>query len=198
MGFAANTPAIHQSLSWDCSATALAWLLTALGRPTSETDAIGLLGSSINPAVGLTDASGAPLAAVLQSQGFSASNGSVGYDDVLGMASSGTPLCIGGIAYNHWTGVRGADGDDLLLANPAPGWHGIGDRMTRGDFAAQGPFYAVYVSGQTATAGAAAPAGTAPAGPSLTIPSFGGVVAWVQANPIPAAAIAAAFILLTR
>ena len=201
MGFAASTPAIRQTLTWDCSAASLAWLLDALGRPTSEQDAIGLLGGSINTAVGLTDASGAPLAGVLQSQGFSASNGGVGYDDVLGMASSGTPLAIGGIAFNHWTGVRGADGDDLLLANPAPGWMGVGDRMSRGQFAALGPFSAVWVSGMTASDGGVAapsPGVTASPSPGVTIPSLGGIIPWVQQNPLVAAGIAAAFILLTR
>ena len=201
MGFAANTPAVHQSLAWDCSAASLAWLLTALGNPTGEQDAISLLNGSINAAVGLTDASGAPLASVLQSQGFAASNGGVGYGDVQGMAMTGTPLAIGGIAYNHWTGVRGADGDDLLLANPAPGWKSVGDRMSRDQFAVLGPFYAVWVSGVSAVpSGGGGSAVSVPiaGSPGVALPSLTGVVAWVQANPLAAAAIAAAFILLTR
>jgi hypothetical protein len=202
MGFAPDTPAIRQTLTWDCSAASLAWVLDALGRPTSESDAIGMLNGNINAAVGLTDASGAPLTGVLQSQGFDASNGSVSYDDVLGMASSSTPMAMGGRAFNHWVGVRGADGDDLLLANPAPGWMSVGDRMTRNDFARLGPFSAVWVNGVNGTipASGGPPSGgdgTPVSTPTpLTLPTFDTIVAWTKANPLMAAGIAAAVYLL--
>jgi hypothetical protein len=195
MGFAAGTPAVRQQQNWDCSAASLAWLLDSLGRPTSEGDAIGLLGSNINPAVGLTDATGAPLAAVLQNQGFSATNAAVGYDDVLGMAQAGTPLAIGGINYNHWTGVRGADGDDLLLANPAPGWMGVGDRMSRGQFAGLGPFYAVWIPGISAASGAGGGLGFGTGSPGAP-PGLGGITAWAAQNPWLVLAAGAAAVLL--
>jgi hypothetical protein len=52
---------------------------------------------------------------------------------------------MGGAAFYHWVGVRGRDADTLLLANPGPGWRGIHQTLTRAEFAALGPFAAVWV-----------------------------------------------------
>lgn len=107
-----------------------------------------------NPAVGCTDASGAGLAAWVNQEygeyGYVASNlMGVSFDEVaLEAGSMIHPLAMGGASWGHWTGVRNYDAstDRLELANPAPGWHEVYDTMSRGQFAAQGPFNLVRVT----------------------------------------------------
>lgn len=187
MGFAASTPAVGQTKTWDCSAASLAWLLDSIGTPTSEDDAIGLLGSGVDAAVGLKDASGGGVVAALASKGIAASNGSISFDDACGRAGD-MPLMIGGIAFDHWTGVRGCDGSSLQLANPSPGWMGVGDQLSKAQFGALGPFYGVWLPGYGVGTGSTP---TAPGG----APGHAQSVLDVP-GPILVAAVAAAVVLL--
>jgi hypothetical protein len=57
------------------------------------------------------------------------------------------PVLIGGRRWNHWSPVRDYDPTRgvLLLANPADGWGGVGQTMTKAQFTALGPYSAVRV-----------------------------------------------------
>lgn len=186
MGFAASTVAVVQSKTWDCSAASLAWLLNSIGRQTSEDDAIGLLGPSrVNAASGLLDATGGGVTAALAQIGLSAQNGPLDFGTACGLAGS-VPLMVGGVGWDHWTGVRGCDGSSLQLANPSPGWMGVGDQLGRDRYAALGPFYGVWLPGYGA-------GGTSAPGPSVDpLQAISGLPAWV----LVAAAAAAVMLLV--
>lgn len=185
MGFAASTAAVRQSKTWDCSAASLAWVLDSIGQPSSEDDAIALLGPGrVNAASGLLDASGSGVVAALAERGIGATNGSLDFDSACSLAGS-VPLMVGGIAWDHWAGVRGCDGSSLQLANPAPGWMGVGDQMGRDQFGGLGPFYGVWLPGYGPSVAAD---GTAPVGPVQVTPQVPAVILW--------AAVVAAVLLL--
>jgi hypothetical protein len=143
--FDPETPAVFQTGAWQCSAASTAWVLQSLGYSHSQDDVVALLGPEhISPALGLHFGDGRALVALLQSNGLVADNAPVSFEDVLAKAGQ-RPLAIGGAAFYHWVGVRGREGDTLLLANPGPGWRGIQQRLTRTEFEALGPFVAVWV-----------------------------------------------------
>jgi hypothetical protein len=151
-----TTPAIAQNDPYSCSATAARWAMTAYGRhPTEQWFESTMLADGImSTDLGLLDASGAGLAAWLTEQygefGFVAhSNGRVSFDDAKSVAGQ-APVLIGGRAWGHWSGVRGYDPstDTLQLANPADGWMGVGQSMSRQQFDALGSFSMVVVTWQ--------------------------------------------------
>lgn len=145
-------PVELQDYPWDCAAASLAWALQAAGLPWSEQQVIAGLGPTrISPTLGLLDASGAGLVEFLAEIGVSAENNpNASYDDVVAAAGY-QPMVIGGRTWNHWSGVRmggiAAGLDPLVgiaLANPAPGWMGVGQAMTPETFDWLGPFSAVW------------------------------------------------------
>jgi hypothetical protein len=143
--FDPTTPTVFQTGPWQCSAASTAWVLRSLGHAHLQDDVVALLGPGhINAELGLLFGDGRGLAALLRAVGLTAAHGPVGFDDVLAMAGR-RPVAMGGAAFYHWVGVRGRDGDTLLLANPGPGWRGIQQTLTRAEFAALGPFAAVWV-----------------------------------------------------
>jgi hypothetical protein len=143
--FHAGTPTVLQTGPWQCSAASTAWVLQSMGYPHSQDEVVRLLGpGQIDADVGLHFGDGRGLVALLQRLGLAARNASVSFDDVLAMAGL-RPVAMGGAAFYHWVGVRGRDAETLLLANPGPGWRGIHQRLTRAEFAALGPFSAVWV-----------------------------------------------------
>jgi len=172
--------AVPQSGDWQCSAAATAWLLGALGKPTTQDDVVASLGPGrIDPNVGLHDASGAGLAAVLDATyGVAAANGPLAsFDDALGLAAAG-PYLLGGAAWDHWTGVRGsADGQALDLANPSPGYRGVASSLSRDQFARLGPFSAVWPT-DVAAADAPASSTTETGPPGWTIIVAGLAALW--------------------
>lgn len=144
-------PAFAQNDDWSCSCTAVRWSLWAYGRePTEQYVESSMLSQGIvTTQFGLMDATGGELAAWLRAEygpaeygGYDASNDpSVTFEDVAAEAVRlEHPLVMGGRTWCHWTGVRGADGNSLLLANPAVGWMGVGQRMSREQFQYLGPF----------------------------------------------------------
>jgi hypothetical protein len=153
-----DEPARLQENDWSCSQDAAEWALWAWGRTPDDDWMEGSMMAAgvIDPSVGLTDASGAGLAAWLNAEygspeyGFLASNADpVSFDQVAAEAAEGKhPLMIGGRAWGHWSGCSGyaADQDVLILKNPAPGWKGVGDTMSRGQFASLGPFSMVRLT----------------------------------------------------
>lgn len=156
----ANEPTHPQDKSFDCSQDSLEWALHALGRKPADNwmEPTMIAEGVMSEANGLEDASGAGLAAFVGRHwgefGFYANNeGAVSFDDV---ANEGTgpsvngkayPLLIGGRAWGHWSGVRGYDAARgvLLLANPSDGYKGVGQVMSRAQWANLGPFSMVRV-----------------------------------------------------
>ena len=74
------------------------------------------------------------------------------FDDIRAVAGR-SPVLIGGRrwgAEGHWSGVRGYDAvrDVLLLANPADGYGGIHQTMSRQELAQRGPFSLVVLTHQ--------------------------------------------------
>jgi len=154
-------PAHAQEESFDCSQESLEWSLWAWGRTTSDD---WLESTMINEGVmsrglGLMDASGAGLAAFVRRQfgelGYESNNSaSVSFQDLAAEFAPGCPYPglvglrnWGGPSLGHWTGLRGysPDRDVLLLANPADGFGGIHQEMSRLQFAARGPASLVRV-----------------------------------------------------
>lgn len=153
-----DEPAIAQNDAWSCAPTSTRWALTAVGRHPAEgwMEAQMISDGVVSIAQGLLDASGRQLAAWITKEygefGYYANNESRGISfDALAaefMAPANPyPGLIGGSTWNHWSGLRSYDPQRgvLLLANPAEGWHGVGQTMSRQQFAALGPFSLVRV-----------------------------------------------------
>jgi hypothetical protein len=143
-----DEPMYPQTLSWSCSACALAWLNRALGidHATDESSAIEYIGSPehINATYGLMDGSGGRLVQCLREQGAPAFNGWLSWLDTYDLATR-WPLLIGGVNWNHWVGVRYGDSGTLKLANSAPGWGGVDQVLEEEDWHIFGPFAVVPV-----------------------------------------------------
>ena len=141
-----------QDVAWDCAACSTAWCLRTVGFTHTEADVIAGLGPSrISPTYGLLDASGAGLVEYLEEIGVHASNNAAAsFDDVVAAAGY-QPMCVGGRTWAHWVAVRmggpatGRSADlPLLLMNPAPGYMGVFQVLSRQDFDRLGPFSAVW------------------------------------------------------
>lgn len=177
-----DEPAIAQDDDWSCAPTSLRWALTALGRKPGPTYIENLLlkDGLVTKEAGLLDASGAQLAAWIGKPGtaYYGEDGFYGQNEASisfewaaheGAPPSGAghayPVLIGGRAWNHWSALRDYDPQRqvLLLANPADGWKGVSQTMSRQQFAALGPFSAVRVLHPDLL-------GVAPAPPPLPVP----------------------------
>lgn len=156
MTYDLSTPAVLQTDPWSCSVASTAWALHSIGRPVDYRDledtfiARGLA----NPAYGLLVGSGAYLQAFLENEyGLfveRASDGSAMLWGWLQQRAGRGPILLGGHAWNHWSGVRDGDGTTTLrLANPAPGWEGVGEVMDYGEYQRWGPWAALYIAGGT-------------------------------------------------
>jgi len=137
-----------QYYDWTCSACSLDWVKVARGlAPVSDryktTMEIGYT-ANISPAVGLHDASGAALRAVLRDYGQESEQGWLGFDDVYQLVQ-GTTGMMSGAAWYHWVGLRGIYGNSIRVANSAPGYKGIYDVLSRGDFERLGGFSVVWL-----------------------------------------------------
>lgn len=186
-------PAHLQEHDWDCSQESLEWCLWAYGRTPDDSWMEQSLqaGGYVNPAVGCTDRTGAGLARWLNDEygeyGYVASNTvGVSFDDVMNEARTHLhPVAMGGEAFYHWVGVRGYDPmlDRLLLANPAPGWMGCYQTMTRQQFADLGSFNLVRLTHPAAETGGAA--ARLPAG--IDVSSHQGYVDWAAVRNAGAA-----------
>jgi hypothetical protein len=145
-------PTELQDVPWDCAAASLTWALNTIGRGVTEADVVSGLGPSrISPTYGLLDASGAGIVSYLAEIGIGAANNpSASWDDILAAAGS-QPMIMGGRYWCHWTGVRIGGPEQwsvgerfLALANPAPGWMGVGQTLNQEVFENLGPFSAVW------------------------------------------------------
>lgn len=159
--FDPNTPPIAQDDKWSCAPTSLRWALTALGRKPGPNYIEDLLvrDGTVSMDRGLLDASGAQLAAWIGrtgpeyygGDGFYGNNEpSISFDWAAAEGDHAYPVLAGGRRFGsegHWVVVRGYNSmaGELLLMNPAPGYDGIGQTLTREQFDARGPWSAVRV-----------------------------------------------------
>lgn len=165
-----------QENDWDCSCESIEWCLYAWGRAPDDNwiENSMIAAGVVDPAIGCMDKSGAGLAAWLNTEygefGYVASNDpSVSFDDVAAEAGLYRhPLAMSGGAWYHWSGVRGYDAasDVIILANPAPGYQGVGQTMNRGQWAALGPWSMVRLTHPAAE-------GQAPSEPSEPALDYG-------------------------
>lgn len=151
--FDPNTPDEKQRQPWTCAIRSTMWLLKSIGIDVTPDEAQDAMSPRyVNSDVGLLDASGAGIVAVLRDRwGVKATAyPSLTFDQALEMAGR-QPLAIGGRNWGgpgmgHWSAVRAATDDRLILANPA----GTGPRfgqaaLTRQDWTRMGPFSGVAV-----------------------------------------------------
>lgn len=152
-----SEPPHPQESDWDCSQDSAEWALWSVGRRPSNAwmEQTMIAEGVATPSLGLLDASGAGLAAFLNrhygEDGFTSTNVSPITFDTLAAESGTYPLMIGGRKWGsggHWSGLRAYDAtrDVLLLANPAAGYVGINQEMTREQFSRLGAFSAVSLS----------------------------------------------------
>lgn len=146
--FNASEPQYPQVQNWSCSACSLAWLNRALGiqYATDEDSAIAYIGNpaNINSTYGLMDGSGTRLVQCLREQGAPALNGWWTWDQAYELAAN-MPLLLGGVAWNHWVGVRTASGGVLELANSAEAWMNVYSTLNEFQWNELGPFAVVCV-----------------------------------------------------
>jgi hypothetical protein len=146
----ADEPRVEQTDAWSCSVASTTWLLRSLGisaqYPAGMEEKM-LSAGLVSVADGLLLGNGQALGAWLRDEwGLPAMVYSpTTWAQVMAAAGNG-PVLIGGAAWNHWSGVRCPDGDDSLwLANPADGWKGVSQIMSRAQFDALGPFSMIHV-----------------------------------------------------
>ena len=150
--FDPTTPAELQRQDWTCSIRSTMWLLKSIGIAVSPDEAQDAMSPRyVNADVGLLDASGGGIVAVLRDRwGVSATAyPSLTFDQAQEMAGH-VPLAIGGRnwggpGFGHWSAVRGRYQDSLVLANPATGSRFGQASLTRQDWARMGPFSGVAV-----------------------------------------------------
>ena len=194
-----TAPVELQPDDWSCSVQSVQWLLRSLGRNPGdawlEQQIVGPLypGSIVTREHGLMDSSGKTLAAWVQEQ----------YGDEMGLkvearqnvtwqqitALAGTqPIMAGGRTYNHWVGVRGYRDGKLQLANPAPGYKGVGNELDEDEWDALGSWSLITAAPAPAGVGN----GPASTNDEDTILGLRVAIAHLVDKVIPKAAAAAA------
>lgn len=146
--FNVDTPTEIQIQDWTCSIRSTMWCLKSIGIAVTADDAQDAMSPRYcRSDVGLLDASGAGIVAVLRDRwGVAAFNRNpVSFDDVAGWAGK-YPVALGGRAWGHWTAVKGFDGERLILANPGGTGPRFGQQtLDRQQFAALGSFSVVVI-----------------------------------------------------
>lgn len=148
------TPHQNQDWDWDCSQESAEFCLRSWGRTPSDDWMEQSLQDQgvVTSQYGLMDASGSGMADWFNREygefGYVASSEpSVTFDEVAAEAASMShPLMIGGRAWCHWVGCKGYSGDVLLLANSAAGYMGVGQTLSRSQFANLGSFSLVRLT----------------------------------------------------
>ena len=139
---------VPQIAEWTCSACALDWVMrAAIIEPNYDRIwAVLEIGypANINPQYGLMDASGGALMDVYAAHGQQTRHAYLNFDQVYAAVQRTTGQMSGG-AWYHWVALRGVLGDDLWIANSAPGYKGVWDILSREDFNRLGPFSVVLL-----------------------------------------------------
>ena len=144
-----TTPPVRQTDSWSCSVAAAAWMLHSIGYQETypePMESAEIAAGLVSPQNGLEVGSGGPLADWLGAT-FDLTTGHsfpVSWDWLLCYAGM-RPIMIGSGSLYHWVAVRGTDGEMLTLANPAPGYKGLGDTMTEAEFNRWAPWACVWI-----------------------------------------------------
>ncbi len=146
--FDPTTGMAPQENAWSCSVCALDWVLraTKVAPASTRTQALNAIGypENVNETWGLMDGGGSELRRVYSSYGLKSTQGWLTFDDVYAAAGSTTGQMSGGKWY-HWVAIRGRDGNNLWIANSAPGYQGVRDSLSRDDFNRLGPFSVVLL-----------------------------------------------------
>lgn len=139
-----------QQADWTCAACSLDWVMraTELEPGYNRVRAVNEIGypEQINPQVGLTnvDGPGQALRDVYESYGQPTAQDWLNFDEAYSVASEFTGQMSGSNWY-HWVAIRGVQGNNLWIANSAPGYMGIWDVLSRYDFERLGPFNVVWL-----------------------------------------------------
>lgn len=143
-----------QLYDWTCSACSLEWVLRAtaldyVGWDTynAREQTVYQIGypHNINAVYGLMNSDGSALRAVLRdTYGQDSEQGWLGFDEVYDLAQGTTGL-MSGAQWYHWVALRGVQGNNLWIANSAPGYKGIYDVLSRYDFERLGGFSVVWL-----------------------------------------------------
>lgn len=140
---------VRQDNPWSCSCASATFMLHSIGIEESYHDLENALVAAglVSPQDGLEVGSGGPLADWLSATfGVQAHADPWIEWDWLQEHAGTCPIAIGSSSLYHWVAVRGVDGDgNLTLANPAPGYRGLGDTMTEAQFAQWAPWACVYI-----------------------------------------------------
>lgn len=138
-----------QEASWTCSACAEAWVLrsTGLDAGANEWQLVNQIGypDEINSTYGLMDAGGSSLRRVYRQYGQPTEQAWLSFDEVYDLAGKTTGQ-MSGARWYHWVALRGTQGNNLWVANSAPGYKGIYDVLTRDDFERLGGFSVVWLT----------------------------------------------------
>lgn len=155
-----NEPVHPQEHDYDCSQDSTEWAMWSWGRrPADSWMEQAMIDQGVmSKEQGLLDGSGAGLAKFVKDNysefGYDANNTpSVTFDDLaaeFAAPNNPYPGVIGGHHWGsagHWSGLRDYDAshDVLRLANPADGYMGVSQTMTRAQFNALGPFSLVRI-----------------------------------------------------
>jgi hypothetical protein len=143
-----------QLYSWTCAACSEEFVERASGHGRSGdvyanreqvVYAIGYPGN-INSQYGLMDGSGAQLQRVLlEYAGLDSEQSWLDFDQALDIYSE-TPGLMSGAAFYHWVAVRGVQGNNLWVANSAPGYKGIYDTISRADWDRLGGWSCIWLT----------------------------------------------------
>ena len=100
----------------------------------------------INPWTGLTNANGPgqALRDVYAAYNQPTSQGWLDFDSVFELVQDTTGQ-MSGTNWYHWVALRGVQGNNIWIANSAPGYKGIWDVLSRSDFNRLGPFNVVWL-----------------------------------------------------
>lgn len=153
-----NTPPVRQTASWTCSAASLAWVMNALSEPAptpgawDEWDGVNEIRrvngpAAVSPDYGLAYASGVGIEAVYVERGFVVVRQPVTWAELAYLCELGIGQ-VGGARLYHWMGLRGYNGRNFDLANPAYSWKGIADDLDAGEWNTWGQWNAVMVVGR--------------------------------------------------
>lgn len=143
-----NVPHERQNQDWVCSIRTAASMLHTIGDwiTAGELQTLMVNAGLVTPEKGLRLGDGSGLAAFLQERtGLQAHYGFMDFDWLLQHAGT-QPIGIGSGTLYHWVGVLDVLPDEVLqLNNPAAGYRGLGNTMTRDEFNQWAPWACVWL-----------------------------------------------------
>jgi hypothetical protein len=141
-----DLPMAPQVYDWTCSICAATWVLQATGLSPDqarEETAIQLGANCVNPDVGLTSTE--CLVNLFSDFGVEAAQAWVDWAWALEICAQTTGV-LNSTDWYHFVAIRGVRGDQLWIANSAPGYRGIWDTISRAQFEAwAGSWQAVWL-----------------------------------------------------